>query len=146
MDLKLKDKKVLITGSTAGIGFEMAKGFLAEGAQVVINSRSVKNLQTALEKLNHMFPEAVLEGIVADFRDPKAHEAVIKSMESVDILVNNVGIYASKSFSETTDEDWKEMFQVNVIEEVSRLDLFNFNINCLQSFPSKDDCQNLWNI
>ncbi|WKK66328.1 SDR family NAD(P)-dependent oxidoreductase [Lutimonas zeaxanthinifaciens] len=118
MDLRLTDKKVLITGSTSGIGFEIAKRFLEEGASVTINGRSDDNLQNALDRLKESFPDSSVNGIVADFRNPKAHESVIKLLPEVDILINNVGIYASKTFDETSDQDWEEMFQVNVMAAI----------------------------
>ena len=118
MDLQLTNKKVLITGSTSGIGFEMAKRFLEEGASVTINGRSDDNLQNALENLKESFPDGSVDGIVADFRNPLAHDSVINTLPEVDILINNVGIYASKSFSDTSDQEWEEMFQVNVMGAV----------------------------
>lgn len=118
MDLQLTHKKVLITGSTSGIGFEMAKRFLEEGASVILNGRSDGNLQKALINLKESFPNCSVEGLVADFRDFQAHGSVIDILPEVDILINNVGIYASKSFNDTTDQEWEEMFQVNVMGAV----------------------------
>ncbi|MCA0932626.1 SDR family oxidoreductase [Lutimonas saemankumensis] len=118
MDLQLTHKKVLITGSTSGIGFEIAKRFLEEGASVTINGRSGGSLQKSMRNLKESFPDGSMEGIVADFRDSRAHESIIKTLGEVDILINNVGIYASKSFEGTSDQDWEEMFQVNVMAAV----------------------------
>ena len=118
MELQLVNKKVFISGSTSGIGFAMAQGFLQEGAQVIINGRSEDTIQEAIDKLNKSAPQASVSGIVADFRDPMAIHEIHKNINQVDILINNVGIFASKSFEETSDQDWQEMFQVNVMSAV----------------------------
>ncbi len=118
MELHLANKSVFISGSTSGIGFAMAQGFLQEGAKVIINGRSDDKLQGAIDKLKLLAPENSVSGIVADFRDPKAIKNVQKQIDQVDILINNVGIFSSKSFEETTVAEWQEMFQVNVMGAV----------------------------
>ncbi len=118
MDLQLVNKSVFISGSTSGIGFAMAQGFLQEGAKVIINGRSEQKLQKAVKKLRALVPNAEVSGIAADFRDAKAIEHIQKHIDQVDILVNNVGIFASKSFQETSELEWQEMFLVNVMSSV----------------------------
>ncbi len=118
MDLQLVNKSVFISGSTSGIGFAMAQGFLQEGAKVIINGRSEQKLQKAVKKLRALVPNAEVSGIAADFRDAKAIEHLQKHIDRVDILVNNVGIFASKSFQETSELEWQEMFLVNVMSSV----------------------------
>ncbi len=118
MDLQLVNKSVFISGSTSGIGFAMAQGFLQEGAKVIINGRSEQKLQKAVEKLTALVSNAEVSGIAADFRDAKAIEHLQKHIDRVDILVNNVGIFASKSFQETSELEWQEMFLVNVMSSV----------------------------
>ena len=118
MDLQLSNKSVFISGSTSGIGFAMAQGFLQEGAKVIINGRSEHKLQEAIDRLKDFTPKASVSGVVADFRDSKAIRHVKKQVNHVDILVNNVGIFASKSFEDTSEQEWLEMFQVNVMSAV----------------------------
>ena len=118
MELQLANKSVFISGSTSGIGFAMAQGFLQEGAQVIINGRSEESIQEAIQKLKTLVPQASVSGIVADFRDAKAIEHIQNQLDQVDILINNVGVFASKSFQGTSDQDWQEMFQVNVMSAV----------------------------
>ena len=118
MELQLVNKKVFISGSTSGIGFAMAQGFLQEGARVIINGRTDDTIQEAIDKLKTLIPQASVSGIVADFRDPMAIHEIHKSVNKVDILINNVGIFASKLFEETLDAEWQEMFQVNVMSAV----------------------------
>ena len=118
MELQLANKSVFISGSTSGIGFAMAEGFMLEGAKVIINGRSEATVQEAIKKLNIIAPEASVSGVVADFRDAKAIHEIHKNIDKVDILINNVGIFSSKLFEETTDAEWLEMFQVNVMSAV----------------------------
>ena len=118
MNLKLAGKVAFISGSTAGIGFATAQTLLQEGVHVIINGRSSTSVQNALTKLNTLFPNASIQGIAADFSQPEEVNALIKQLPSIDILVNNVGIYASKSFFDTSDEEWYQQFEVNVMSGV----------------------------
>lgn len=118
MNLELTKKTVFITGSTSGIGFAMAEGFLNEGTKVIINGRSKESVDNAILKLLSKIDGAEISGIAADFKDPKAIDIIKGSLEQVDILINNVGIFSSQSFEETTDEDWREMIQVNLMSGV----------------------------
>lgn len=118
MELQLANKSVFITGSTSGIGFAMAEGFLKEGAQVILNGRNKAKLDEAIEKLKKLTSSSLISGIVCDFRESKAVKNVQENLEQVDILVNNVGIFSSKKFKATTDAEWQEMFQVNVMSAV----------------------------
>ncbi len=118
MNLELDQKTVFITGSTSGIGFAMAEGFLKEGAHVIINGRTQNSVDDAIEKLTASIPSASISGIAADFKEANAVEIIKKRLDQIDILINNVGIFSSKLFEETTDADWQEMFQVNVMSAV----------------------------
>lgn len=118
MNLELNHKTVFITGSTSGIGFAMAEGFLKEGAQVIINGRTQDSVDSALEKLKATISDANISGIAADFKQTEAINIIKDKLNQVDILINNVGIYYSKQFEETTDSEWQEMFQVNVMSSV----------------------------
>jgi len=118
MDLKLKGKTVFISGSTSGIGFGVAKIFLQEGALVYINGRTETSIDDAIQRLKAVFPDGKIEGIVADFSKAEEVEQLIKKLPHLDILINNVGIYTSKSFFETTDEDWSQHLEVNVMSGV----------------------------
>ena len=124
MELELQHKTVFITGSTSGIGFAMAEGFLKEGAHVFINGRTQNTVDKAIDKLKASVSGATVSGVVANFKDSNAIEIIQKTIPQVDILINNVGIFASKLFEETTDADWQEMFQVNVMSSVQLSRLF----------------------
>jgi len=118
MDLQLNNKTAFISGSTSGIGFAIAKTLLLEGAEVILNGRTQKNIDLATRPLKVLVPDAKISGIVADFRNPGAMDFVKQKIDQVDILINNVGIYASKSFEETSSDEWQEMFDVNVMSAV----------------------------
>ena len=115
MNLNLKDKKVFISGSTKGIGFETARLFLEEGAKVIINGRTNKSVQDALSLLNN----ENVSGLVADFIDVHQVKNLIDSIPNdIDILVNNVGIFQGKDFNDETVEDWNDHFKVNLMSGV----------------------------
>jgi NAD(P)-dependent dehydrogenase (short-subunit alcohol dehydrogenase family) len=118
MDYQLKNKTALVTGSTSGIGFAIAKLLATEGAHVIINGRSEETIQKAITELTKENPSASIVGMVADFTDKNSVEAMIAKIGDVDILINNVGIFTSQSFSETPDEDWYNLFEVNVMSGV----------------------------
>lgn len=118
MDLQLHAKKVFITGSTAGIGFATAQSLAKEGASIVLNGRKHNRLNEAIEKLKKQFPKATISGIAADFSNAKEVENLLESLPEIDILVNNVGMYSSVSFFDTTDDDWYGQFEVNVMSGV----------------------------
>ena len=115
MNLNLKDKKVFISGSTKGIGFETARLFLEKGAKVIINGRTNKSVQDALSLLNN----DNVSGLVADFIDDHQVKNLIDSIPNdIDILVNNVGIFQGKDFNDETVEDWNDHFKVNLMSGV----------------------------
>lgn len=118
MDLQLKGKKAFISGSTAGIGFATAQALLKEGAEVVINGRSESSVDNALSKLRTQFPKAIISGFATDFSDLDQIQTLCKSLPKIDILVNNVGIYKAQSFFDTSDEDWYNQFELNVMSGV----------------------------
>ena len=118
MNLKLDSKKAFISGSTQGIGFAIARQLLDEGAEVIINGREAKKLNSAVEKLNQEYPQSRVSGIAADFSDTEEVNALLNELGDIDILVNNVGIFELKAFGEIADSDWMNMFNINVMSSV----------------------------
>ena len=118
MNLELNNKTALVSGSTKGIGFAIAFQLATEGAQVIVNGRSEKAVAAALEQIWQAVPEAKAEGFVGDLSTTEAVEALVKRFPTVDILVNNLGIFEPKPFEEIPDEDWRRFFDVNVLTGV----------------------------
>lgn len=118
MDLQLTDKTAFISGSTAGIGFAIAKRLLDEGAKVIINGRTKANVDASVKELSSLVNNAQVSGIAADFSKAKDVAALLQQLPEVDILVNNAGIFEPKPFEEIPDEDWFRLFEVNVMSGV----------------------------
>ncbi len=118
MDLKLAGKSALVTGSTAGIGFAIAKSLAREGAHVYLNGRTEERVNRAMTEIRSHLPGAKLGGFAADFSSAAGAEAVIAKLPAVDVLVNNVGIFEPKPFTEIPDADWYRFFEINVMSGV----------------------------
>src|SRR3984957_1268835 len=118
MNLDLMGKAALISGSTKGIGFAIARQLAAEGAAVIVNGRSEKAVNSALQQVREAVPDAKVDGFAGDLATSLATEDLLKLFPAVDILVNNLGIYEPKAFEEISDEDWRHVFEVNVLSGV----------------------------
>jgi NAD(P)-dependent dehydrogenase (short-subunit alcohol dehydrogenase family) len=118
MDLGLKGKVAVVTGSTAGIGFAIANTLAVEGAQVVVNGRTQERVNSALDKIRQHTRGAELRGIAADLSTVAGVQAFTKEAADADILINNLGIYEPKPFAEIPDADWQRFFEVNVMSGV----------------------------
>jgi NAD(P)-dependent dehydrogenase (short-subunit alcohol dehydrogenase family) len=115
LNLELKGKKALVTGSTAGIGFAIAKLLSQEGASVYINGRSQERVKAAIDKLRDEGATGELFAAPSDLAQKAGVTALLKSLPSVDILVGNLAIFEVKPFEEVTDEDWLRLFEANVL-------------------------------
>src|SRR5258708_17730077 len=118
VDLKLIGKIALVTGSTAGIGFAIAKALASEGAHVYVNGRTQQRVDAATAAIRSHAAVAKVDGIVADFSGSAGAEAVIAKLPAMDVLVNNVGIFEPKPFVEIPDVDWYRLFEINVMSGV----------------------------
>jgi NAD(P)-dependent dehydrogenase (short-subunit alcohol dehydrogenase family) len=118
MDLQLKDKVALVSGSTAGIGFAIANALVREGARVIINGRTEERVSSAREHIRSHNPGANVEGIAVDLGTVSGAEEVARRFPEVDVLVNNLGIFEPKPFEQISDADWFRFFEVNVMSGV----------------------------
>ena len=113
MDLELRDKVALVTGSTAGIGQAIAAALAREGARVIVNGRTAEAVDAAVAAIRAS-TGGTLMGFAGDLSAVSSAEELIRRYPAVDILVNNLGIYEVKAFEEITDADWRRIFEVNV--------------------------------
>jgi NAD(P)-dependent dehydrogenase (short-subunit alcohol dehydrogenase family) len=118
MQIDLSGRRAVISGSTAGIGFAIARGLAAAGAAVVINGRSKGSVDAAVSRLLKEVPAAEVTGIDADLATAAGAEAFLAHSGETDILVNNLGIFEPKPFVEISDADWLRFFETNVMSGV----------------------------
>ena len=123
MDLQLKDKLALVSGSTAGIGLAIATTLAQEGARVIVNGRSQEAVDRAVAEVKSTTGADVL-GYAGDLSKAEAANELAKRYPDVQILVNNLGIFEPKPFEEIPDEDWRRFFDVNVLSGVRLARLF----------------------
>jgi len=114
VDLKLKDKLALVSGSTAGIGFAIARALAGEGARVIVNGRTQPAVDAAVASLRSD-TGAEVEGFAGDLTTAAAAEALFAQHPGVEILVNNLGIFEPKPFEAISDADWVRFFEANVL-------------------------------
>jgi NAD(P)-dependent dehydrogenase (short-subunit alcohol dehydrogenase family) len=126
MDLQLKEKHVLITGGSKGIGLACACGFLKEGARVTLVSRSPENLEAARAKLLGEFPDAAVAVYPADLKDAEAAAKVAARREEeagpVDILVNSAGAARRTPPEELTPKHWHDAMDAKFFTYVHMMD------------------------
>ncbi|MGB3485202.1 MAG: SDR family oxidoreductase [Mycobacterium sp.] len=114
MNIDLSGKTALVTGSTQGIGLAIARGLGQAGARVVVNGRSAGRVDEALRQLGEL--DAM--GVAADVTTDDGVATLLEAVPSVDVLVNNLGIFEAVPALEITDEQWRRYFDVNVLSAV----------------------------
>lgn len=118
MQIDLPGKTAVVTGSTLGIGYAIAKGLARAGATVVVHGRKQSAVDEAIARLKSEVSDAQLRGVAADLGTAQGCAQLVQAVPACDILVNNVGIFELKDFFETPDEDWTRFFEVNVMSGV----------------------------
>ena len=117
MDLQIRGKRALVTGSTAGIGFAIAQALAQEGVAVIVNGRTQERVDDAVARLRNI-ASAEISGLAADLGVAEAVREATARFPEVDILVNNLGIFEPKPFEQISDQDWFRFFEVNVMSGV----------------------------
>lgn len=117
MDLQLKNRLALVTGSTAGIGSAIAAALAREGARVIVNGRKPDAVEDAVARLRAK-TGADVQGFVGDLTTAAAADALQQQFPGVEILVNNLGIFEPKAFEDIPDADWMRFFEANVLSGV----------------------------
>jgi len=118
MDLQLRGKKALVTGSTGGIGFAAARTLAAEGASVIVNGRGRERVDAAIAAIRKAHPGADVSGVASDVSNAAGCARLIQEAPQIEILVNNMGIFEPKAFEQIPDEDWQRFFDANVMSGV----------------------------
>jgi len=113
MKIDLTDKTALVTGSTEGIGFAIAKGLADAGATVWVNGRTREKVDAAVAKLG-----GAARGIPADLATAEGHATLLAALPEADIVVSNLGIFQPADFFDTDDATWDRHWQVNVMAGV----------------------------
>lgn len=116
MNIDFTGRRVLITGSTSGIGFAAARAFVAAGADVVVNGRSADGVAMALARLRNLPGKA--RGFVGDMSMESACAKLLAEYPDFDIVINNLGVYGPQDFFDTPDSEWDRFFQINVMSGV----------------------------
>ncbi|MBD2306722.1 SDR family oxidoreductase [Chroococcidiopsis sp. FACHB-1243] len=125
MDLQLRDKRALITGSSSGIGEGIAKVLAQEGAIVVIHGRKEEQANRVAQEINSDGGKAVVA--IGDLStDEGAHQTADKALQSlggVDILVNCAGMFLNRGWMDTPTDGWLQMYNANVVSMVRMIRL-----------------------
>jgi NAD(P)-dependent dehydrogenase (short-subunit alcohol dehydrogenase family) len=117
MDLKLKGRGALVTGSTAGIGLAIATSLAREGARVIVTGRTQTGVAKAVADVKAATGGDVV-GFAGDLGTAAAAEELVRLHSGIEILVNNLGIFEPRPFEEISDADWMRFFEVNVLSGV----------------------------
>ena len=118
MDLNLTGRRALVTGSTGGIGYGIARALSELGADVGINGRTPERVEAALDRLRSDTKSGSFFAAPGDVATAEGVEALVAALPEIDILVNNTGIFEPKPFFEIPDADWQRFFAVNVMSGV----------------------------
>jgi NAD(P)-dependent dehydrogenase (short-subunit alcohol dehydrogenase family) len=118
MKLDLAGKLALVSGSTAGIGFGIARGLAQAGAEVIVNGRTAQAVNAAVARLRSEVDGCVVRGVAADLGTAEGCAALVRLAPRADVLVNNVGIFELQDFFDIPDETWERILAVNLMSGV----------------------------
>jgi NAD(P)-dependent dehydrogenase (short-subunit alcohol dehydrogenase family) len=112
----LTGKRALVTGSTAGIGTAIAQRLAADGAFVLVHGRREEAASRVAAEIRAGGGAA--EYVIGDLMTDAGAAAVVEAARNVDILVNNSGVYANRTWADATPEDWLTLYNTNVVAMV----------------------------
>ncbi len=131
MDMGLRDKLALVSGSTAGIGYAIAEGLAREGARVIVNGRKQASVDDAVAQIRAATGNDAL-GFAGDLSTAEAAQTLVQEHPGIEILVNNLGVFEPRAFEDIPDGDWLKFFDINVVSGVRLARL------CLPAMKSAD--------
>src|SRR6202011_3034276 len=118
MNIDLSRKTAIVTGSTAGIGFAIARALAECGATVILNGRTKAAVEKAVARVKSAVSSADVRGVAADLGSAAGCDALVRAEPDCGILVNNVGIFGPQDFFDIPDSEWTRFFEVNVMSGV----------------------------
>jgi NAD(P)-dependent dehydrogenase (short-subunit alcohol dehydrogenase family) len=118
MKIELTGKTALVTGSTGGIGFAIAKGLAGAGAKVLINGRKTDRVAASVARIQGEVPGGKFAAAPGDVSTAEGCEAAIAGHGDIDILVNNAATFEPKDFFDIPDADWEHYFRTNVLSGI----------------------------
>ena len=123
---RLDGQLALVTGGSAGIGRAIARELLGFGADVLLAARDAAGLESARAELAEDFPDRDVQGFVADVAEDEQRRELLDWVEDfgegLHILVNNAGGNLTKSAVEYSEDEWRQIFEINLFSafELSR--------------------------
>ena len=125
MDLGLRNKRVLVTGSSSGLGFGIAEGFLAETARVILTGRNATTLSASTRKLKATYGDDRVLSVRGDLQRASTLDRLLQTVEAewqaIDILVLNLGSGRSVLRLEATEAEWSRVLTLNLTSGMEML-------------------------
>ena len=119
MDLRIKGKRALITGSSSGLGEAIATMLAAEGAEVIVHGRDEDRTKAVADRINQAGGKA--EYAIGDLATEEGADNVVKAAlknGQVDILINNAGVYHGQQWMDVTPKEWLDTYNTNVVSGI----------------------------
>jgi NAD(P)-dependent dehydrogenase (short-subunit alcohol dehydrogenase family) len=134
VSLEITGRRALVTGSSSGIGYAIAEVLAREGAHVILNGRSKKNMDVAVKRLKKAVDGAVCKAVVADASTTKGAQRIVAAVLEVDILVNNLGVLSGIRFARAYGQGMRDrksgriLFISSVSGLLTPVEMINYGI------------------